>query len=138
MILITGANGQLGKDVESICKMRVIDFISTDTKTMDITDKNQIYSIFKQYSISSVIHCAAYTAVPINEILDDPDRLLRGLEAPDDLHELHDRHRAEEMQPRDLVRPFRRRRQLRDGDGRRVAGEDDLGGAEPLKLSEEV
>lgn len=63
MILITGANGQLGKDVESICKMRVIDFISTDTKTMDITDKNQIYSIFKQYSISSVIHCAAYTAV---------------------------------------------------------------------------
>lgn len=63
MILITGANGQLGNDIKSVCQIRGLDYIATDTKTMDITDKNQIISVFKQYPVSSVIHCAAYTAV---------------------------------------------------------------------------
>ena len=63
MILITGANGQLGKDIELVCKEKGLSFISTDTKNMDITDIDQIESIFEKNPITAVIHCAAYTAV---------------------------------------------------------------------------
>jgi dTDP-4-dehydrorhamnose reductase len=63
MILITGANGQLGKDVEAVCLKRGLAFLSTDTSTMDITNIEQIASIFDCNPITSVIHCAAYTAV---------------------------------------------------------------------------
>lgn len=63
MILITGANGQLGKDIELVCKEKGLSFISTDTKNMDITDIDQIESIFEKNPIKAVIHCAAYTAV---------------------------------------------------------------------------
>jgi dTDP-4-dehydrorhamnose reductase len=63
MILITGANGQLGKDVEAVCLKRGLAFLSTDTSTMDITNIEQIATIFDCNPITSVIHCAAYTAV---------------------------------------------------------------------------
>lgn len=63
MILITGANGQLGKEIELVCIKRGLSFLSTDTKNMDITSVDQIKSVFDQNPISAVIHCAAYTAV---------------------------------------------------------------------------
>ena len=63
MILVTGANGQLGGDVCRILKSQNKDFIPTDADTLDITDENGVKAFFETHCIDAVIHCAAYTAV---------------------------------------------------------------------------
>ena len=63
MILVTGAKGQLGSDVSAELTKRSIPHIPTDADTLDITDKAAVEKFFSDNSISSVIHCAAYTAV---------------------------------------------------------------------------
>lgn len=63
MILVTGANGQLGSDVCKILKSENRDFIPTDVDTLDITDKSEVEAFFEAHKINCVIHCAAYTAV---------------------------------------------------------------------------
>ena len=63
MILVTGANGQLGGDVCSVLKNLHKDFIPTDADTLDITDEKGVKAFFETHCIDAVIHCAAYTAV---------------------------------------------------------------------------
>ena len=63
MILVTGANGQLGSDVCRILKSQNKDFIPTDADTLDITDEKGVKAFFETHCIDAVIHCAAYTAV---------------------------------------------------------------------------
>ena len=63
MILVTGANGQLGGDVCRILKSQNKDFIPTDADTLDITDEKGVKAFFETHCIDAVIHCAAYTAV---------------------------------------------------------------------------
>ena len=63
MILVTGAKGQLGSDVSAELTKRNIPHISTDVDTLDITDKTAVEKFFSEKGVSSVIHCAAYTAV---------------------------------------------------------------------------
>ncbi len=63
MILVTGANGQLGGDVCRILKDKGKAFLPTDTDTLDITDKESVETFFATHNIDAVIHCAAYTAV---------------------------------------------------------------------------
>lgn len=71
MILITGANGQLGTDIIKECIKRDIAYLSTDVAEMDITDINSVKSIFEANPITAVMHLAAYTAVDAAE--DNPD-----------------------------------------------------------------
>lgn len=63
MILVTGANGQLGSDVCVYLKKLGTPFIGTDIGVLDITDKTEVENFFLTNSIDCVIHCAAYTAV---------------------------------------------------------------------------
>ena len=63
MILVTGANGQLGGDVCSILKSQNKECIPTDADTLDITDEKGVKAFFETHCIDAVIHCAAYTAV---------------------------------------------------------------------------
>lgn len=63
MILVTGANGQLGSDVCDILKREKRDCIGVDIDTLDITDKEAVNRLFTENDIDAVIHCAAYTAV---------------------------------------------------------------------------
>lgn len=63
MILVTGANGQLGSDVCDYLRKTGADFIGTDVDTLNITDKTQVEHFFSSHKIDCVIHCAAYTAV---------------------------------------------------------------------------
>lgn len=67
MILITGANGQLGTDIIKECKKRNLDYLPTDVAEMDITSLQSVEAIFKTHEISSVLHLAAYTAVDAAE-----------------------------------------------------------------------
>lgn len=63
MILVTGANGQLGHDVSVELSKNNVPHIATDINELDITDESDVKRFFQQNKISSVIHCAAYTAV---------------------------------------------------------------------------
>jgi len=60
-ILITGASGQLGKEL--IRRLRGTDFLATSTKEMDITDPSATHDIISRYKPDVVIHGAAYTNV---------------------------------------------------------------------------
>lgn len=63
MILITGANGQLGHDFQRIFKERNLDFIGTDYKELDITNIVKVREFVKDKNINLIINCAAYNNV---------------------------------------------------------------------------
>lgn len=63
-ILVTGANGQLGSELQEIAgKNSYFSFLFTDYEELDITDRNAVHQFFSSHSIDYVINCAAYTAV---------------------------------------------------------------------------
>lgn len=63
MILITGANGQLGTDFKRLFDSMYIDYIATDYKELDITNKEEIENFIKDKNIDMIINCAAYNNV---------------------------------------------------------------------------
>ncbi|MCL2424860.1 MAG: dTDP-4-dehydrorhamnose reductase [Oscillospiraceae bacterium] len=71
MILVTGAAGQLGSDVVLELKKRNIAHAGIDIADLDITDAVAVSAYIKKLNPSSVIHCAAYTAVDQAE--DEPE-----------------------------------------------------------------
>lgn len=62
-ILVTGANGQLGNELQQIVSHSTHQFFFTDIDQLDITKKDQIKNFIKKHSIELIINCAAYTAV---------------------------------------------------------------------------
>jgi dTDP-4-dehydrorhamnose reductase len=64
VVLVTGANGQLGQSLQYIAhNYPQINFIFCDSKTLDITQKETIESVFKANKPDFCINTAAYTAV---------------------------------------------------------------------------
>ena len=66
-ILITGANGQLGKELQTLVRNNSNNnqhnFFFTDKYELDITEKKSIENFLAKKEISTIINCAAYTAV---------------------------------------------------------------------------
>ncbi len=62
-ILITGANGQLGTELQQLLDENNITYHATDSKEMDITKIEEIHAYFERIKPTLVFHCAAYTAV---------------------------------------------------------------------------
>lgn len=63
-ILVTGANGQLGRELRNILESEIPgQSIYTDVSELDLTDSKAVDLFFKQNEISHVVNCAAYTAV---------------------------------------------------------------------------
>lgn len=62
-ILITGANGQLGKAFQEMFKELNIEYIPTDVNELDITKIDEIREFTKDKWIKHIINCAAYNAV---------------------------------------------------------------------------
>jgi dTDP-4-dehydrorhamnose reductase len=60
-ILITGANGQLGREL--IKQLQGTDHLATDVAEMDITNQNNTLQVVESYRPDVVIHGAAYTNV---------------------------------------------------------------------------
>lgn len=71
-VLVTGASGQLGYDVCRELERRNLSFWGTNSKNMDITDREAVLHDIKAYQPDAVIHCAAYTAVDRAE--EEPER----------------------------------------------------------------
>lgn len=63
MILITGANGQLGTELRHLLDERGKDYVATDIAMLDITNAEQVDRFFAEVKPTLVYHCAAYTAV---------------------------------------------------------------------------
>ncbi len=62
-ILVTGANGQLGSELNIISAYEPYQFIFTDIEDLNLTDGAEVNSFFNINKIDFCINCAAYTAV---------------------------------------------------------------------------
>ena len=64
VVLVTGANGQLGQAIQSVVgNFPSIDFVFCSSSELNITDKNNCESIFEKHKPQFCINAAAYTAV---------------------------------------------------------------------------
>lgn len=67
-ILVTGGNGQLGNCLRKISvRFPEFEFIFTDSDTLDITKKEDVFNFFWQNEPIACINAAAYTAVDLAE-----------------------------------------------------------------------
>lgn len=64
IIVITGANGQLGSEIRmASASLPGFTFIYTDYDTLDITDESALESFLEREKPGFLVNCAAYTAV---------------------------------------------------------------------------
>ncbi len=74
-ILVTGANGQLGNEIQIVAKKSKDNYIFTDVcdgyKKLDITDLDAIRREVKDNDIKCIINCAAWTNVDKAETAGD-------------------------------------------------------------------
>ncbi len=68
MLLVVGANGQLGSELKNILQDKAV---YVDKDELDITDENKVKNFLQANSFECVINCAAYTAVDKAE--DEPE-----------------------------------------------------------------
>lgn len=62
-ILVTGANGQLGNEMQRVAKTSSNHYIFTDVAQLDITDREAVLRAVKDNGIQVIVNCAAYTNV---------------------------------------------------------------------------
>jgi dTDP-4-dehydrorhamnose reductase len=62
-VLITGANGQLGREMTGLCRSKGMEVLAVDSKMLDITNFTAVRKICAAFSPDRVINCAAYNAV---------------------------------------------------------------------------
>lgn len=62
-VLITGVSGQLGYDAAKTLTERNIPFLGVSSKELDITDRDAVLRIVREFRPDAVLHCAAYTKV---------------------------------------------------------------------------
>lgn len=70
-ILVTGANGQLGREMRLVSQATTDKYIFTDvveaegleTRLLDMTDKEAVLQIVKDEGVDTIVNCAAYTNV---------------------------------------------------------------------------
>lgn len=71
-ILVTGANGQLGNEMQILAKENLLHtYYFTDVQELDICDKEAVWNFISENKIELIVNCAAYTAVDKAE--DNPE-----------------------------------------------------------------
>ena len=76
-VLVTGAKGQLGKDLIAELNKRNIDYVGVDVEEMDITDGDAVLSVIGKERPDVVIHTAAWTAVDAAEDYENRDKVYK-------------------------------------------------------------
>lgn len=71
-VLVTGANGQLGREMQGFAKSSKDKYIFTDVAELDITDFDAVSKFVKKNKIDVIVNCAAYTNVERAE--DEPEQ----------------------------------------------------------------
>lgn len=84
-ILVTGANGQLGNEMQVLAKENPQHtYYFTDVRELDICNKEAVWAYISEKRIEMIVNCAAYTAVDKAE--DDPELAYKlNCEAPKEL-----------------------------------------------------
>lgn len=67
-ILITGADGQLGKEIQNILDEDGIEVIAYGKKQLDITNRKEINTVLNQHQPNVIINAAAFTKVDLCEV----------------------------------------------------------------------
>lgn len=62
-ILITGANGQLGREMRRLGELSSNNYIFTDVEELDITDSAAVAAFLSENKTDVIVNCAAYTNV---------------------------------------------------------------------------
>ena len=63
-ILVTGANGQLGNEMQVLARENLqYTYFFTDVQELDICDEQAVYAYVSEHKIDIIVNCAAYTAV---------------------------------------------------------------------------
>lgn len=62
-IMVTGCNGQLGREIQKEYENDEVELLCTDVGDLDISDNAQIMEYVRQQKPDVIINCAAYTAV---------------------------------------------------------------------------
>lgn len=62
-ILVTGAAGQLGRDVVALFEQQSMEVLPCDRDSLDITDSDACLQRVQEFTPDVILHCAAYTAV---------------------------------------------------------------------------
>ena len=62
-ILVTGANGQLGRHMRLLAPASAHHWLFTDVEELDITSREDVTTFVAQNNISLIVNCAAYTNV---------------------------------------------------------------------------
>ena len=60
-ILITGANGQLGRSLQRLGGVSPHNYICTDVAELDITDAGAVLRAVREHRIDVIVNCAAYS-----------------------------------------------------------------------------
>ena len=87
-ILITGANGQLGRSLQDVSKNAKDRYFLTDVcdgyEHLDITDRQAVEQYVREHDIKCIVNCAAWTNVDAAETAGDIVEQLNAL-APENL-----------------------------------------------------
>ena len=91
-VLVTGANGQLGREIRLVAQSSADKYIFTDvvdlpdveTLNLDITDIEAVRQLVRDHDIKAIVNCAAYTNVDKAEDDVEMCRLLNAV-APENL-----------------------------------------------------
>jgi len=80
-ILVTGANGQLGRSIKSLVEKSTIShsFIFISRDQLDLSYLNDIRNYFKDHKFDIIINCAAYTKVDKAELDEKQANLINHL-----------------------------------------------------------
>jgi dTDP-4-dehydrorhamnose reductase len=71
-ILVTGAAGQVGRELVELCAAQGDDVVALDHASLDVTDRDAVLQACAAAAPDVVVHAAAWTAVDACE--SDPDR----------------------------------------------------------------
>ena len=74
-LLVTGAAGQLGREVVDAARARGLDVVAADRTVLDITDRDAVHRVVAAHRPDAIVHAAAWTAVDACE--EDPERANR-------------------------------------------------------------
>ncbi len=77
-ILITGANGQLGRAVERDANARGLSVAGSDVDTLDIADEKAVNQWVEEHQPRTLVNCAAYTAVDDCEAHEEEASVING------------------------------------------------------------
>jgi len=62
-IVVTGSNGQLGRELQVLAAAYPYDFVFADRTVLPVDDRERVDSFFAEHAPTWCINCAAYTAV---------------------------------------------------------------------------